>query len=100
MFNPMMPGFGRLAVADVETGPWVLLRRLKEGLHGLVKRALIAFERQDIVSPLRSDLSRNVPLGPHRIQGANRALEIQHLEEFRNRGNLIPLRIPATVEPE
>jgi hypothetical protein len=77
MLNPMMTGFGRRTVAVVEVRPLGALCLLKKGFHGVVKRPLIAFERQNIVPLLRPDLGRNVPLGAHGIQGDNRPLKIQ-----------------------
>lgn len=74
IFSPMVPGFSVVTVMVVDAHPLGAFRLLKKRLHRLMQGALIPFECQDIVSSLLADLSGNLPLRPHSIEGDHQAL--------------------------
>lgn len=61
----------------------------KQGLGILMQGALIPLEREDVLSPLFLDLLGDLGLAAHRIDGHNRARQIQEPEQLRHRVNLI-----------
>jgi hypothetical protein len=60
-----------------------------ENLNVLAQRSLIAFQRQDIIGFLFNDLLRDISLAPHRIDGHDRAFDGKHIEQLRDRYDLI-----------
>jgi len=60
-------------------------------LDRLQQRRLIAFDRQQVVTALVGDLTGDVPLAPHGVDGDQQPLDLQCLEQFRDGGDLITL---------
>ena len=52
---------------------------------------MVAFDREQVVTALVGDLTGDVPLAPHGVNGDEQALDLQCLEQFRDGGNLITL---------
>src|ERR1700761_628214 len=50
---------------------------------------LVGLERHEIISPVFEDPGGDRPLAAHRIQGDNRSLDVEHLEQFRDRADLV-----------
>ena len=58
-----------------------------------MQRALVALQRQDIVAALIDDLLGDVALAVERVDGHDRALEREHLQQLRHRGDLVGLGV-------
>ena len=68
------------------------LRLVNEiSLDRFQQRRLIAFDREQVVSALVGDLTGDIPLAPHGVNGDEQALDLQCLEQFRDGGNLVTL---------
>jgi len=50
---------------------------------------LVRLERHQIIRPSLEDSGGDRPLAAHRIQGDDRPLDVQHVEQFRDRGDLV-----------
>jgi hypothetical protein len=84
------PTMGRVYLAvTVGFFRWGLVNEFR--LDGVQQRRLIAFDRQQVVTALVRDLTGDVLLAPHGIDGNEQPVDIQCLQEFRDRGNLIAL---------
>ena len=59
----------------------------------VMQRALVALQRQDIVSALTNDLLCDRALAVERVSGHDRALQRQHLQKLRHGGDLVRLRV-------
>jgi len=80
-----MPLLVGLVAADMQRGK-IVVRRLTERLGDrLVKRRLVGFHCQAIVGTLLDDPLGNLPLAAGRIDRHQRAAELQHLQQLRNR---------------
>src|SRR6185437_10556225 len=55
------------------------------------QRALVAFQPEDVIGLLRNDLSRDGTLAAHRVDGNDRALDRQQVEQFGDRDDLVGL---------
>src|SRR5208283_1346860 len=71
-----------------------------EDIDILTQRALVAFQRQDIVSLLVDDLLRDVSLTPHGINGHDRALDRQRVEKLRDRYDLVGFFSPFELSQD
>jgi hypothetical protein len=60
-------------------------------LNRFQQRRLVAFDREQVVTTLVGDLTGDVPLAPHGVNGDQQVLDIQCLEQFRDGGDLITL---------
>jgi hypothetical protein len=66
-----------------ETGRGTMLLNSSEFL------SLVRLERHEIISLFLEDLGGNRPLAPHRIQCDDAALDVEHIEQFRDRRDLV-----------
>ena len=57
----------------------------------IAQSALIAFEGQDVIGFLVDHLLRDVALAPHSVDGDDGSLDRHHVEQFRDRGDLVGL---------
>ena len=57
----------------------------------LAQGALVVLERENIVSLLVEDLARDGALAPHRVNGHDGAVDCQHVQQFRDRHDLVRL---------
>ena len=62
-------------------------------LHVLVALSLVGLQRQDELTALADDQLRRAALSVHRVRGDDRALQIQHLEQCRQRPHLVGLLV-------
>ena len=62
-----------------------------------MQRGLIAFQRQGIIAALIDDLLSDGALAVERVHGHDRALQRQHRQQFRHRGDLVRLRIRSDL---
>lgn len=96
MLQPSMrfvPGFRCLPASPVRG-------RVSEEIGDIrAQRGLIVFGDQQIVSPQLMDLSAQVPLGVHRIQGQDTARDVVARQERFERANLI-LLLPDIAMPQ
>src|SRR5271156_1744164 len=51
--------------------------------------SLVRLQRHEIISLFLEDLGSNRPLASHRIQCDNAALDVEHIEQFRDRRDLV-----------
>src|SRR5665811_1905886 len=65
----------------------------KEQRHILMQAGLVAFEREDIIRAFVDDTLGDLLLRPHGVDRHNRALEVEHVQEFRDRRDLVGLSI-------
>jgi len=63
----------------------------------LMQARLIAFEREHIIRALVGDAPSDLLLRPHRVDRHNRALEVEHVQEFRDRRDLVGLSIDGSL---
>jgi hypothetical protein len=80
------------AVAAIDLGVGAVggdLRVVQEQGDIGVQRALVALEGEDVVAALRDDLFGGGPLAVEGIDGHDRALERQHLEQLGHGGDLV-----------
>ena len=59
----------------------------------LVQAGLIAFEREDIIRAFVDDTPGDLLLRPHGVDRHDRALKVEHVQELRDRRNLVGLSI-------
>src|SRR5690606_22765826 len=55
----------------------------------IVQAALVAFHREDVVAAPCDDVSGNVPLGAHGIEGDHRAGKVEHAQQLGNSRDLV-----------
>jgi len=63
----------------------------------LVQARLIAFEGEHVIGALVDDALGDLFLCPHRIDRDDRALEIEHVQEFRDRGGLVGFSVDRAL---
>jgi len=81
-------GLVGLAVA-VDGFRLVLVKEIS--LDRFQQRRLIAFDREQVVTALVGDLTGDVLLAPHGVNGDQQVLDLQCLEQFRDGGDFITL---------
>lgn len=87
---PFIQGLMKLVGNVFELG---LEGPIKQLCNILMKVSLIAFERQDIVGPLRRNRLGNRGLCPHGIKGHDAALEVEDGQQFGDGGDFVGLAI-------
>ena len=87
--NAVVIGIDRSMPADVAVLEANGLLLGDEDFDILPQRALVAFQREDIISLLVDDLLRDVALTSHGIDGYDRALDRQQVEKLRDRDDLV-----------
>ena len=58
---------------------------------------LVGFEHHQIISPSLEDPGGDRPLAAHRVQGDNRPLDVEHLEQFRDRADRAGFVVDPTL---
>lgn len=89
--NLAKDGTTRLAGSVVTVNRFPLIVVNDISLGSLHERLLIAFDRQQVVTALFGDLTGEVHLAPHDVDGDQQALDMQRLERFRDACRLISL---------
>jgi hypothetical protein len=91
LFDPAVAGLGlgaHRAICGAD-------RIGEEQRRVLVQAGLIAFEREDIVRGFVGDAPGDLLLRPDGVDRHDRAVEVEHVQKFRDRRNLVGL--PSTA---
>ena len=91
LFDPAVAGVG-LGLARAGRGADGVGEE-KRGVH--VQARLIAFEGEHVMGALVDDAPGDLLLRSHRVDGDDRALEVEHIQEFGNRRDLVDF--PSTA---
>ena len=84
----------RVRVQRLDTKPFFhILGIVEPRLRVRVERFLVALQRQDAVPALAGDQLRRGALRVHRVPGDERVLQLQHLQQRRQRPDLVGLRV-------
>ena len=85
-------GLGETPAPRVEVSGIGLAQRVGELIADLtVQAALVAFDAEDVAAALFNDFAGDGALGSHGVDCDQRALEIEHFEQFGNGGDLVAL---------
>src|SRR5918995_1423814 len=90
-FDAAVIAVDRLVPADRRGLEAVGLLLFDKHLNILAQGALVVLERENIVSPFVEDLARDGALAPHRVTGHDGAVDRQHVQQFRDRHDLVRL---------
>src|ERR687897_1226513 len=90
-FDAAVIAVDRLVPADRRGLEAVGLLLFDKHLNILAQGALVVLERENIVSPFVEDLARDGALAPHRVNGHDGAVDRQHVQQFRDRHDLVRL---------
>ena len=66
---------------------------VKKQLYLVVERALVALQRKQVIAALVDDLSGDLFLAAHRVDGDRRSFRVEQLHELGHRGDFIALGI-------
>ena len=88
-FDATIIGVDRLCPADLRIDEVSCLRLVEQRFNIFAQRSLIAFQPKNIIGLLLDDLSRDGALTTHRIDGDDRPLDRQQVQQFRDRDDLI-----------
>ena len=91
--DPPVVAVHRLVRRRFHVGEIPLLLLGDERLDVVVQRALVAFQRQHVVGSLPHDLRGDHPLATHRVDGDDRTLHVDHVQQRRNGDDLIRLLV-------
>src|SRR5918994_2301295 len=98
-FDAAVIAVDRLVPADRRVLEAVGLLLFDKYLDILAQGALVVLERENIVSLLVEDLARDGALAPHRVNGHDGAVDRQHVQQFRDRHDLVSATLtwPSTI---
>ena len=89
LFDPAVAGVGLGAHRAIRGAD----RIGEEQRRVLMQTGLIAFEREDIIRAFIDDAPGDFLLRPHGVDRHDRALEGEHVQEFRDRRDLVGLSV-------
>ena len=81
----------RLMPADGDVLEWTLFMRREEQLDVVAQRALITLQSEHVIGVILDDLSRDLLLASHRVDGHRRTFQRQQLQEIGDRCDLVRL---------
>src|SRR5271157_141423 len=93
LFDPAMAGVGLLRARA--TGGQSRIG--EEQLRILVQTGLIAFEGEQVIRALVGDAPGDLLVRPHGVDRHDGALEVEHVQEFRDRRDLVGLSVDCPL---
>ena len=88
MVEFLRPRLGR-ELSEVDSR-FAVLHRLVERLADVLgEMRLVLLDRQHVLAPLANDPGGDLLLAAHGVEGHHGSIEIQQLQQFRNRGDLV-----------